>query len=80
MKKVQLIFDKKDERLTDEVEIPSKGLPFIPHMKKKEMLAVSRRNKKFKILALRVKSLLTAFNRFFCCCCSFYFSGIVVLF
>ena len=26
MKKVQLIFDKKDERLTDEVEIPSKGL------------------------------------------------------
>ena len=33
MKKVQLIFDKKDEGSTDEVEIPSKGLPFIPHKK-----------------------------------------------
>ena len=32
-KKVQLIFDKKEEGLTDEVEIPSKGLPFILHKK-----------------------------------------------
>ena len=71
---------KKDEGLTDEMEIPSKGLLFIPNMKRKEMLVVSRRKKKFKILASRVISLLTAFNRFFCCCCSFYFSGIVVLF
>ena len=64
---------KKDEGLTDEMEIPSKGLPFIPHTKKEEILVASRRKEKFKILASRVKSLLTAFNRFFCCCCSFYF-------
>ena len=42
------------------MEIPSKGLPFIPHTKKEEMLVVSLRKKKFKILASRVKSLLTA--------------------
>lgn len=54
-KKVQLIFDKKKTKVSRmRWKSRVKVSPLYPTMKKKEMLVVSRRKKKFKILASRV--------------------------